>query len=129
MKIKLIEAVNGYEVLRTWRSNRLSPSMGFALSRVAKSLERVLESYQEERLKLLNLHGIPPKTMPGEYTFETPEKQAEFVKGMKELINSEVELEAISPISVKAFDAGCAGFSPSIEEMATLAWLFTENEK
>jgi hypothetical protein len=116
-KLKIKEVINAGNALRQIAGTKLPVLVSFSFSLFLKSINPIFESYNENRLKLLEEFGTLNKEKQ-EYEFK-PENKVKYEKKYKELIEGEVEVKIPS---IKLLDLGDIKIEPEILE--NIIWLF-----
>jgi hypothetical protein len=116
-KLKIKEVINASMALREIAGTKLPVLVSFSFSLFLKSINPIFESYNENRLKLLEEFGTLNKEKQ-EYEFK-PENKVKYEKKYKELIEGEVEVKIPS---IKLLDLGDIKIEPEILE--NIIWLF-----
>jgi hypothetical protein len=94
------------------KGKKVPPKANYAISKLAKACDNELEHYNQERHKLFVAAGCTVSEDGEKYLHETPGKVDEIEKQAKEMLEAEVELNAL-PLNIEQFgdaefENGCA---------------------
>jgi hypothetical protein len=118
MKITLETLVASLTPLRSLFSKEIPVSVGFHISKTIKGIEDNMKIYDESRSSLIKKYG----TENEDGTFTVPPKSVpKFDKEHKELLNTEIDIQA-DQISISKL----GDITMTASEIYTLDWLLTE---
>ncbi len=117
MKISLKEIVNSTEQIKALLEVKLPVKISYKLSRLANKINPILETFNENRNKLIKEFGEEdPETK--NYSVKDPEKLEQFTKKLLELLDVEEEIDWFEPIKID--DLGSIELEPKL----LVSWIF-----
>lgn len=106
IKLKLNDVVNSEHIFvkiqNLSKEKELPVSLTYKISKLIKKITPELENFYEEKLKLLKKYGkevLNEDKPTGQYQIEDDNMQS-FMSDFKELINMDVELSGVFPLSL-----------------------------
>jgi hypothetical protein len=119
LKISLYELINSVPAINDLIAQPLPVQSAFKISKIAKTIQTELDSYNEVRGKLLNEFGTLSEDGI-QYEFADDNKQ-KFETNHRELLNSEVEL-MVRKLKIQELH----GANTSATNMMLLSWLIED---
>ena len=106
IKLKLNDVVNSEHIFvkiqNLSKEKELPVSLTYKISKLIKKITPELENFYEEKLKLIKKYGkevLNEDKPTGQYQIEDDNMQS-FMSDFKELINMDVELSGVFPLSL-----------------------------
>ena len=103
MNITISEILNAKPVLEKLVDKEISIKTAYRLSRVIKELNGELQTFEEQRQKLVHKYGTQKKDAPEGSITVTEENMGEFQKELSELLTAELNLNC-TPMDIDEFD-------------------------